>query len=68
MFHYGVRRLTDFYLFIYFTLVVKKNSCYMIYEKILDKNMTKMVILLSVERVHRHRSGNNLKEINNKVS
>lgn len=40
----------------------------MIYEKILDKNMTKMVILLSVERVHRHRSGNNLKEINNKVS
>lgn len=40
----------------------------MIYEKILDKNMTKMVILLSVERVHRHRIGKNLKEINNKVS
>lgn len=40
----------------------------MIYEKILDKNMTKMVILLSVEIVHRHRIGKNLKEINNKVS
>lgn len=30
------------------------HSCYMMYEKILDKNMTKMVIPFSVERIPIH--------------